>query len=154
MYIKDTPLPGGEHQLAIYKRGWRVELENTKKINPAGVLRDNHDTTWIRGLQIMSPVCRPFLDTTRYLPTFSGYEEKLNLIIIKEGIFNCWGSFFYSHYLLFDESRIFSEEFVCVCLSWKGYLILCVSVNRILPRWILVHKTNDCNANLLYSNCQ
>ena len=42
----------------------------------------------------MSPVCRPFLDTARYLPTFSGYEEKLNLIIIKEGIFNCWGSFF------------------------------------------------------------
>ena len=121
-----------------------------------------------------------------YLPTFSGYEEKLNLIIIKEGIFNCWGSFFYSQNLLFDESRIFSEEFVCVwlyigipagllpyiaytgtcmchwagyicfltSLSWKGYIILCVSVNRILPRWILVYKTNDCNANLLNSNCQ
>ena len=98
----------------------------------------------------------------------------------------CWGSFFYSHNLLFDESRIFSEEFVCVwlyigipagllpyiaytgtcmchwagyicfltSLSWKGYIILCVSVNRILPRWILVYKTNDCNANFLYSNCQ
>ena len=45
MYIKDNPLAGGENQLAIYKRGWRVELENTKKINPAGVLRDNHGTT-------------------------------------------------------------------------------------------------------------
>ena len=59
-----------------------------------------------------------------YLPTFSGYEEKLNLIIIKEGIFNCSGSFFYSHNLLFDESRIFLEEFVCiwvrVCATGQG----------------------------------
>ena len=38
--------------------------------------------------QIISWVCWPFLDTSNmYLPTLSGYVEKLNLIIIKERIF-------------------------------------------------------------------
>ena len=42
----------------------------------------------------MSPVCRPFLDTARYLPTFSGYEEKLNLIIIKKAFLIAEDHFF------------------------------------------------------------
>ena len=50
-----------------------------------------------------------------YLPTFSGYEEKLDLIILSRKAFLIPEDyFFYSHNLLFDESRVFSDEFVGV----------------------------------------